>query len=64
MGYDKLDEITVTRQINIGGRNKYLINGVNVQNHKVGDFFQRTVFLILFYKNFPKKEQIGSFQNV
>ena len=30
----------VTRQINIGGKNKYLINGVMVQNNKVADFFQ------------------------
>merc|ERR1711892_357113 len=37
---DSYDTITVTRQINIGGKNKYLINGVNVQNNKVSDFFQ------------------------
>ena len=46
VGYsdEKYDEIAVTRQINIGGRNKYLINGVNVQNKKVADFFQRNRF--------------------
>lgn len=27
VGYDHLDEITVTRQLVIGGRSKYLING-------------------------------------
>lgn len=27
VGYEHLDEITVTRQLVIGGRNKYLING-------------------------------------
>jgi structural maintenance of chromosome 2 len=27
VGYEQLDEITVTRQLVIGGRNKYLING-------------------------------------
>jgi len=40
MGYNNYDEVTVTRQINIGGRNKYLINGVNAQNMRVTDFFQ------------------------
>jgi len=27
VGYEALDEITVTRQLVIGGRSKYLING-------------------------------------
>lgn len=27
VGYEHLDEITVTRQLVIGGRSKYLING-------------------------------------
>lgn len=27
VGYETLDEITVTRQLVIGGRSKYLING-------------------------------------
>lgn len=27
VGYDHFDEITVTRQLVIGGRSKYLING-------------------------------------
>ena len=40
IGYNTYDEIVVTRQINIGGKNKYLINGVMVQNNKVADFFQ------------------------
>jgi structural maintenance of chromosome 2 len=38
VGYDHLDEITVTRQLVIGGRSKYLING------KTAD--QGCVFLI------------------
>ena len=34
----------ITRQIVIGGKNKYLINGVNAQNSRVADLF-RTVGL-------------------
>lgn len=34
------NEITITRQIVIGGRNKYLINGVNAQNTRVSDLFR------------------------
>ena len=42
VGYHTYNEILVTRQINAGdsGKNKYLINGVNVQKNKVEDFFQ------------------------
>ncbi|XP_055917381.1 structural maintenance of chromosomes protein 2 [Eupeodes corollae] len=39
LGYEKCREISVTRQIVVGGKNKYLINGKLVQNKKVTDFF-------------------------
>ncbi|KOC65212.1 Structural maintenance of chromosomes protein 2 [Habropoda laboriosa] len=39
MGYEHHEEITVTRQVIIGGKNKYLINGSNVQNKRVQDMF-------------------------
>ncbi|XP_055382304.1 structural maintenance of chromosomes protein 2 [Condylostylus longicornis] len=39
LGYEKCLEISVTRQIVVGGKNKYLINGKNVQNKKVADLF-------------------------
>ncbi|KAL5289470.1 SMC2.2 family protein [Megaselia abdita] len=39
LGYEKCHEISVTRQIVVGGKNKYLINGKNVQNKKVSDLF-------------------------
>ncbi|NWW50570.1 SMC2 protein, partial [Pedionomus torquatus] len=39
MGFEANDEITITRQIVIGGRNKYLINGVNASNGRVQDLF-------------------------
>lgn len=39
MGYEKCREISVTRQIAVGGKNKYLINGKLVQNKKAADFF-------------------------
>ncbi|KAJ0173864.1 hypothetical protein K1T71_011013 [Dendrolimus kikuchii] len=38
-GYENHDEITVTRQVVMGGKNKYLINGINVQNKRVSDLF-------------------------
>ena len=40
LGYESHDEITVTRQVVIGGRNKYLINGVNANNTRVQDLFR------------------------
>ena len=40
MGYEHYDEVTITRQVVIGGKNKYLINGSNVQNNRVQDFFR------------------------
>ncbi|KAM6289424.1 structural maintenance of chromosomes protein 2 [Aegotheles albertisi] len=39
LGFEASDEITITRQIVIGGRNKYLINGVNATNNRVQDLF-------------------------
>ncbi|XP_037530912.1 structural maintenance of chromosomes protein 2 [Nematolebias whitei] len=39
LGFETHDEITVTRQVVIGGRNKYLINGVNATNTRVQDLF-------------------------
>ncbi|CAL4215524.1 unnamed protein product, partial [Meganyctiphanes norvegica] len=40
IGYEHYDEVTITRQVVIGGRNKYLINGTTVQNSRVQDFFR------------------------
>uniref|UniRef100_A0A672S6L5 Structural maintenance of chromosomes protein n=1 Tax=Sinocyclocheilus grahami TaxID=75366 RepID=A0A672S6L5_SINGR len=39
LGFETHDEITITRQVVIGGRNKYLINGVNANNLRVQDLF-------------------------
>ncbi|NWZ84691.1 SMC2 protein, partial [Poecile atricapillus] len=39
LGFEANDEITVTRQVVIGGRSKYLINGVNAANSRVQDLF-------------------------
>lgn len=39
LGFETHDEITVTRQVVLGGRNKYLINGVNANNTRVQDLF-------------------------
>ncbi|XP_014226654.1 structural maintenance of chromosomes protein 2 [Trichogramma pretiosum] len=39
MGYEDYEEITVTRQVVIDGKNKYMINGSNVQNKRVSDMF-------------------------
>lgn len=39
MGYEHYDEITITRQVIIGGKNKYMINGSNVPNKRVQDLF-------------------------
>lgn len=38
-GFDDLHEITITRQVVMGGKNKYLINGLTAQNKKVQDLF-------------------------
>ncbi|XP_052840638.1 structural maintenance of chromosomes protein 2 [Drosophila gunungcola] len=38
-GYEKCREISVARQVVVGGKNKFLINGKLVQNKKVQDFF-------------------------
>jgi structural maintenance of chromosome 2 len=39
VGYEQCDKITVTRQVVIGGRNKYLINGHNAQLQRVQNLF-------------------------
>ncbi|NWH50268.1 SMC2 protein, partial [Fregata magnificens] len=39
LGFEDNDEIIITRQVVIGGRNKYLINGVNATNTRVQDLF-------------------------
>eukprot|EP00002_Diphylleia_rotans_P004444 TRINITY_DN13288_c0_g1_i1.p1 TRINITY_DN13288_c0_g1~~TRINITY_DN13288_c0_g1_i1.p1 ORF type:complete len:1250 (+),score=317.58 TRINITY_DN13288_c0_g1_i1:52-3801(+) len=39
VGYEEYNEITITRQIIIGGRNKYMINGVNAQQNRVQNLF-------------------------
>ncbi|XP_046750983.1 structural maintenance of chromosomes protein 2 [Diprion similis] len=39
MGYEDYEEITVTRQVQIGGKNKYMINGSTVQNKRAHDMF-------------------------
>lgn len=39
VGYEQPNEITVTRQIVVGGRNKYLINGINAQPGRVQNLF-------------------------
>ncbi|XP_011261694.2 structural maintenance of chromosomes protein 2 [Camponotus floridanus] len=39
MGYEHHDEIIITRQVIIGGKNKYMLNGSNVPNKRVQDLF-------------------------
>ena len=39
MGYEHFDKISVTRQVVIGGKNKYLINGHAVQASQVQNLF-------------------------
>uniref|UniRef100_A0A182QA09 Structural maintenance of chromosomes protein n=1 Tax=Anopheles farauti TaxID=69004 RepID=A0A182QA09_9DIPT len=39
IGYENWREISITRQIVVGGKNKYLINGKSVQNKRVQDLF-------------------------
>uniref|UniRef100_A0A8C2SU23 Structural maintenance of chromosomes protein n=1 Tax=Coturnix japonica TaxID=93934 RepID=A0A8C2SU23_COTJA len=39
LGFENSNEITVTRQAVVGGRNKYLINGINASNNRVQDLF-------------------------
>ncbi|NXY77081.1 SMC2 protein, partial [Glareola pratincola] len=39
LGFEANDEITITRQVVVGGRNKYIINGVNASNSRVQDLF-------------------------
>ncbi|NWU85229.1 SMC2 protein, partial [Onychorhynchus coronatus] len=39
LGFEANDEIIVTRQVVVGGRTKYLINGVNANSNRVQDLF-------------------------
>ena len=39
LGYEQMSVITVTRQIAIGGRNKYMINGHSAQLQRVQNLF-------------------------
>lgn len=39
IGYEHSKEIIITRQIIVGGKNKYMINGLNVPNKRVQDLF-------------------------
>ncbi|XP_064498026.1 structural maintenance of chromosomes protein 2 [Pseudopipra pipra] len=39
LGFETNDEIVVTRQVVIGGRSKYLINGTNATSNRVQDLF-------------------------
>ncbi|NXL38471.1 SMC2 protein, partial [Glaucidium brasilianum] len=39
LGFEDNDELIITRQIIIGGKNKYLINGVNATSTRVDDLF-------------------------
>uniref|UniRef100_A0A914WLN7 RecF/RecN/SMC N-terminal domain-containing protein n=1 Tax=Plectus sambesii TaxID=2011161 RepID=A0A914WLN7_9BILA len=40
LGYDRYDEIVVRRQVIIGGRNTYTINGTAATNQRVADLFR------------------------
>lgn len=39
VGYESHSKITITRQIIIGGRNRYLLNGHNVQQNQIQNLF-------------------------
>ena len=39
IGYESHERITVTRQIVVGGKNKYMINGTTVQQSQVQNLF-------------------------
>eukprot|EP00933_Yihiella_yeosuensis_P044862 TRINITY_DN40139_c0_g1_i1.p1 TRINITY_DN40139_c0_g1~~TRINITY_DN40139_c0_g1_i1.p1 ORF type:complete len:1222 (-),score=402.44 TRINITY_DN40139_c0_g1_i1:218-3883(-) len=39
LGYEMHDKITITRQIVIGGRNRYLLNSHNVQQNQIQNLF-------------------------
>jgi structural maintenance of chromosome 2 len=39
VGYEQYDDITVTRQIVVGGRNKYMVNGHTTQLAQVQNLF-------------------------
>jgi structural maintenance of chromosome 2 len=39
VGYESFDQITIARQVVIGGKNKYLINGATAQASQVQNLF-------------------------
>ncbi|NWS73655.1 SMC2 protein, partial [Crotophaga sulcirostris] len=39
LGFESASEITITRQVAVGGKNKYVINGMNTTNRRVQDLF-------------------------
>ncbi|EUB60548.1 Structural maintenance of chromosomes protein 2 [Echinococcus granulosus] len=46
-GYEQFDELTITRQVVVGGKNKYLINGTNATTTRVQDLFHSVQLNIL-----------------
>lgn len=38
-GFENYNEIVITRQVVIGGKNKYLLNGLSVTNKRIQDLF-------------------------
>lgn len=38
-GFEDYDELVVTRQVAVGGKNKYMLNGSTVQNSRIQDLF-------------------------
>lgn len=38
-GFEEFDEITITRQVEMGGKAKYFLNGHGAQDKKVHDLF-------------------------
>lgn len=38
-GFEQFNEITITRQVEVGGKTKYLLNGHAAQHKKVQDLF-------------------------
>ncbi|XP_042145418.1 structural maintenance of chromosomes protein 2-like isoform X1 [Ixodes scapularis] len=40
VGYEHFEEFTISRQVVVGGRNKYMINGVTATTNRVQDLFR------------------------
>lgn len=38
-GFEHYKEITITRQVIMGGKNKYMLNGSNIQHKRIQDLF-------------------------